>query len=109
MKPPKRIAAIRELSREVEIPQAVAAALMTGRAELVQLQRKPLTPEETAALLKFVQVLIETNAGLRNHAQEVAQKVVDLTNAIRGLRTQVNKVAAFAKFEDEVIDDEEDD
>ena len=60
-----------ELAETISLPAGLAAALATGRVELIRLQPAPtsIAPEEIAALYHAIGVLIETNMLLQQHAR----------------------------------------
>jgi hypothetical protein len=84
---------------EIELPNDVLPALMTGRPELLKhLKPRPLTEEETAKLYKALAALIETNMALREHAEKLAQLTDNWAQQFRGLQGVGNKIQNFANF-----------
>jgi hypothetical protein len=60
----------------VHVPTDIAAALATGRPELLALmQPRALDAAECGKLYQLLRVLITTNMGLQQHAQQLAQLV----------------------------------
>lgn len=95
----------RSFVEEVQVPADIAAALVTGRPELLCLMRpRALTEDECAKLYKLIGVLISTNMGLREHAQQLSGLVdnwMQQFDGIRGVATQINHFANFRKFSTE--------
>ena len=91
-----------ELTEEVNVPSHIAAALATGRSELVGLV-KEYTPEQVTSLVNLVRVLIDTNRELRNHAAVVSLKIEHARGCIKGALSGIEAAKAFAEFIEEGV------
>ena len=91
-----------------ELPGAIAAAVMSGRPELIYATDfKGMTPEQAAGVCRVAAILLETNRALQVHAEELAQKTHALYDGIKGLRTLADRLDNFANFRTEVQEEEE--
>jgi hypothetical protein len=95
----------RTLTEDLKVPQALAAAFMTNRPELVKVVRAKhlmgadaVTEQNINALLKMIAVLLETNAALQSHAQELAVLMQDFHSLFKGLLHTAQRVEDFANF-----------
>lgn len=84
---------------ELKLPSEIFPAIMTGRPELLRIaQPRAITAEEHAAYLALIAGLIETNAALRAHTEQVAHLVETWMGQFQGsfaLAQQINQFAAF--------------
>lgn len=91
-----------QLTGDVQPPPMFAAALITGRPELARAVTPPkaseLSDDDVAKLCNLIAVLIETNAALQDHAQEVSKLVKHWSEAFTALRAIGWRVEAFANF-----------
>lgn len=88
-----------EFVRQVDVPSDLAAALMTGRQELVNLIKpRAMTEEEVSVLYTIIQVLIETNAALQMHARDTAKMVNIWANSFKQLHSLGQRIDHFANF-----------
>ena len=95
---------------EIQVPMDIAPAMVTGRPELIRLATpRDYKAEEVGALLKLIAGLLETNAALREHAEQVAQLTSNWTSAFQTLDTVGRKIGRFAQFrhDDAAAEDEE--
>jgi hypothetical protein len=84
---------------ELQVPGDIAPALITGRPEMLRaVQPRALTAEETAALIKVLGGLIETNNALREHARQLATFTEQWTTLFTGLHNVGEKIERFANF-----------
>jgi hypothetical protein len=102
-----------EFIGDFELPEDLLPAVMSGRYELVRAATpRAMTGEEVAKLYRLIGVLLETNAALREHAQQVAEQVGIWTDAFKHLNSVGNRIEHFANFrrtlgpEDETQEDE---
>lgn len=91
------------------IPMQLAAALITGRPELVNAVPPPmtLTPDEIKDLYKFIGVLIETNHALQEHAHQTAHLVSNWMQAFIAMQGTARRIEHFANFRAIGNDEEE--
>jgi len=92
---------------DIKVPQDIAPALITGRAELLRaMPPRTLEPWETEALYKAFAGLIETNAALREHAEQLAKLTDNWAQQFAGLHGVGEKIQRFANFKrsDDEID-----
>jgi hypothetical protein len=83
----------------IDVPMDLAAALATGRKELLSIVRpRAMSEEEVGKLYKLIGVLIDTNFALQAHAREVEQMAATLHQQIRGSIHYAERMAAFAGF-----------
>lgn len=88
-----------ELIEAVDVPMDLAAALATGRVELLKLaQPRAMDAEEVMRLYKLIGVLIDTNFALQAHAREVSSMAATAYSQIRGALTYSRKLQQFAGF-----------
>jgi hypothetical protein len=94
-----------DLVREVKLSMAVAAAVSTGRPELLRSllarkkdapPREQVTDEEIVSLIEMAVVLIETNIELQQHCAVLAQKAHDMRTTIHGLGHMLDKLDDWA-------------
>jgi hypothetical protein len=98
-----------QLVRAVDLPPDLAAALLTNRVELLALARpRALTEEEAGRLYKLVAVLMETNAALREHADNVSRLAENWLSQFTGLASVGEGIVRYARFETRPLDNEED-
>lgn len=86
------------LARELRAPTIVAAALITGRPELLRASLASV-PENERDLYEVIAVLIETNAALRRHAEQLSIVVRNWGQAFKHLHSLGNRIEQFAMFE----------
>lgn len=92
------------------VPTDIYAALMTNRPELLKAcPPRELNKEECAALYGVLAGLMQTNAALREHAQDLAHFVDTWGSAFKQLHSVGNRIQRFANFraQDENDDDGE--
>lgn len=96
-----------EFVAEVKVPADLAAALASGRTELLALVRpRAIEAEEFMALVHLISVLLRTNLALQEHAREVAVMAKTLSGNFKGLVGFIRQVEQFADFR--LADDDED-
>jgi hypothetical protein len=96
-----------ELIETVHVSADIAAALATGRPELLKLARpRALDEADCAALFKLLAVLIETNQALIAHAQETAKMTRDIATMLKGTVAMFGGVEHFANFRHNQDEDE---
>jgi hypothetical protein len=84
----------------LQVPSDLTPAMLTNRPELVKLAKpRPLTADECKMLYALISDLMETNAALRRHAQEVARLADNWLTAFTGLGAVGHRIAHFANFE----------
>jgi hypothetical protein len=87
------------LVETVQVPTDIAAALITGRSELLMaLRPRALSADECGKLYALLGVLIETNRGLREHAEQVAGLVDNWMSQMTGLQGVARQIDHFANF-----------
>lgn len=87
------------LCEEVPLPSDLAAALMTGRPELVALCKpRDMTAAEVAPLLNLIRVLLKTNRLLQEHAQAVSEMAFDARRLLQGTVTKLFRLGDYASF-----------
>lgn len=86
------------LVRKVKAPTVVAAALMTGRPELLRASLGSVALDERP-LYEVIAVLVETNAALRQHAEQVSILVGNWSQAFKHLHSLGHQIEHFARFE----------
>lgn len=97
-----------EFVEEINCPTDVAAALITGRPELLRIiQPRDMTKDEVTSLYKLLAVLIETNMTLQQHAQQVAHLVDNWMDGFKVLRSLADQIHMFADFNHALIADED--
>lgn len=94
----------------MQVPADIYPALMTNRPELLKIAPpRALSKEECAVIYKILAGLLETNAALREHAEQVAHFVdlwSDAFKHLRGLGERIQKFANF-RYQDDENDDAE--
>jgi hypothetical protein len=91
----------------LQVPAELAPAIMTGRVELLKITpTRDYSAAEVAVLFKLIGALMETNAALREHAQEVAHLVDNWASAFKTLAAVGAKVEKFANFRHDQIGEE---
>lgn len=93
---------------ELSVPQDIMPALASNRPELMKLiPARELSKAECQVLYHLIAGLIETNAALREHAQEVAHQVDIWAQAFKQLQTVGFRIQEFANFrrsdEDDIL------
>ena len=87
------------LAETCSLPMDIAAALVTGRPELLKLtQPRALTADECKRLYHFIGVLIQTNNNLQRHAAQVAILVDTWGQAFKGMTHAAERIENFANF-----------
>lgn len=103
-----RIGSWAQLTEEVSIPTEFAAALATGRTELLNIaQPRELSKDECARLYNLIRVLIETNMALQEHASDTAKLATNFLSTIGGVLSTANQIVKFAQFRHDQIDEPE--
>lgn len=96
-----------QFTEEVKVPAELLPALMSGRTELLKLvPPRALTAEEAAAMYKLVAVLMETNAALKEHAEQLALFTQNWADAFKHLHSLGNRIKRFAMFDHRESEDE---
>jgi hypothetical protein len=106
-----------DLSEPVKghLPAGVVAAVMSGRAELLDLAvaaaeasppEEAVQKEQYLTMLQLVKVLMETNFALQEHAQELAKRTVILSDSVKGLLGAARRIDDFANFRDPTEEEE---
>lgn len=108
------------LIRDIELPLELAAAVQTGRTQLLEPTRQRIIGttangnlsalSQTAEhLLNLVAVLMETNQALREHAAFVEHRLDDLCGNLGGVHRMAERLKDIANFRDpdEEIGDED--
>ncbi len=86
------------LTEEIPVPPDIAAAMFSGRKELIRRAAKPLGVEEVNNLLNIIRVLLDTNRELRRHSQLVAVAVDQIRGQTSGLFKLILKAGDLADF-----------
>lgn len=90
---------------ELQVPSELYPAILTLRHELVRAAPvRAMNEQEVRALYALIAGLLETNAALREHAQEVAKLVSnwgDAFTALRGVGRRIENFANFRRDEEE--------
>lgn len=95
--------------RELPVPHDLMLALMTARPELIRLvQPREYSAKEMMAMFELVAGLLETNAALREHAQQVSHLVSNWASAFDQLRSIGEKIELFANFQHDQIERDDD-
>lgn len=90
----------------IQVPDEIAAALTTGRPELLALiQPRTLDAVECSKLYDLLRVLITTNMALQQHAQQLSQLVDNWMQQFSGLHSVANQIEHFANFRKPFDDD----
>jgi hypothetical protein len=85
--------------RELLIPEDVMPAVVTGRPELIRaLPGRDLAAADVKILYELIAGLLETNAALREHAEDVATSMTIWAGAFKQLETVGYQVQRFAQF-----------
>lgn len=91
-----------QFTQVVDVTASMAAALSTGRPELLAAMPVPkvseLSDEDVVALWHLIQVLVETNNALQQHAAEVAKQVGIWTQGFAQLEAVGWRIERFANF-----------
>ena len=96
--------------RNLQVPGDVAPAIMSARGELLRLvPPRELSADEHKVYLDLIGGLLETNAALRRHAEQVSQIAEQLRPLVKGFAKTCLRLEGFARFEktDDVVEDEE--
>jgi hypothetical protein len=109
---PQKLAAWNALSQTIVLPTHMAAAILTGRPELLKAAgpvTTPLSADQLGQLYTALAVLIETNMALQQHAQQLANYVTIWAQAFKQLESLGRRIEQFAQFKpaDSVDDDDE--
>jgi hypothetical protein len=92
----------------VSCPAELYAGLQANRPELIRVApARPLTADETKAVYSLIATLIETNAALREHAEQVSQLVENWGSHFKGLERTGNQIRQFAAFKPLIAADPE--
>ena len=98
----QRIAKLRtwsELSEPIQLPPAIAAAVSSGRPELVRLQPAvALDEDQVGKLLHAIAVMLETNYLLQMHARLLSRQTTSLMEQMTGLNRGLRRLAETANF-----------
>ena len=90
-----------ELAEVVSLPPDLAAALVTGRPELLKIaQPRAMSEDEVRRLYHLIGVLIETNHELQNHATELAKMARQAYEQQRGTMAKLLQLEEFAGFKE---------
>jgi hypothetical protein len=85
---------------EMKVPSDIAVAMATGRPEMLRLApARDMGAEEVRVLYGVIAGLLETNAALREHAQDLARLTDNWASAFAHLRTTGERIVRFAKFD----------
>jgi len=96
-----------EFTRELQVPAAFAVALFTNRPEMMRLvEPVDLKAVEVKALYAVIATLIETNAALRTHAEQLGAMTRNWADAFTQLEAVGRKIEKFAQYKP-LIDDED--
>lgn len=96
--------------QEFHVPNGVAAALLTGRGEMMKMiPATDLKAEEVGALYNVIGALINANYALKEHAEYLGNMVHEFDGMVRGLSTHAKKMENFANFRPLNEDTDEDD
>lgn len=88
-----------ELAEACTCPPELFAALITGRPELIKVAKaKALTVEECGQVYALIGTLIQTNAALIRHAEDVGKLVGDWADLFKGLSHLGVEIENFAQF-----------
>lgn len=88
-----------EFIGDFELPEDLLPAVMSGRYELIAAATpRAMSGEEVAKLYRLIGVLLETNAALREHAQQIAEQVDIWHGAFKHLHNVGNRIQHFAHF-----------
>ncbi len=88
-----------ELPEDVSLPADFAAALVTGRSELLKIVTpRTLSVDECRALYHAFGVMIEHNMLLRRHCEEVAKITDNMAGTIAGVQSVIRQIQQFANF-----------
>jgi len=94
---------------ELQVPSDLYPALLTLRPQLLRaVTPRALTADECRALYQCIAGIIETNAALREHAEQVANLTQNWLDAFRGLDSIGRQIVDFAKFRAPVEDNDDD-
>jgi len=94
-----------DLVREVRLPADVAAAVGTGRPEL--LVPRAMTAAEVGQLMELVGVLIETNISLQRHSSTLLDMAEDAKQQAEGTLTNIQKLIDEADMRVPPADDDD--
>lgn len=105
---PPKLRSWAELTEEVQVPPDIAAALMTGRRELIRPVCRALSYEEANQLLNLLRVFIDTNRELQEHCSRLANKCDALYANFKAVMGTVRRIGLEAEFKNpETCDEEE--
>jgi hypothetical protein len=94
-----RITKWNEFVRELQVPDDIAPAMLTGRLELLRLaQPRALTSDECGVLYQLIGGLLETNQALQQHSSLVATLASEAGRTIGGITGSVDRLESYANF-----------
>jgi hypothetical protein len=83
----------------IELPMDLQLALLTSRAELVDIATpRAMNEAEVGKLYTAIKGLIQTNLALREHAAQVAQLTNRWADLFKGIATIATDVEHYANF-----------
>ena len=85
---------------ELHLPAWLAAPILTGRPEMLIIPtQQTFSREEVMHIVKLAQVLLRTNAALRDHAAEVGKLAATFTDSLRGAQGLAHELSLYAAFQ----------
>lgn len=95
---------------DLQVPQEMLPALMTGRGELLcLLEGRDMSKDEVKKLLTLIATLMETNFALREHASQLAKFTVIWADSFKQLESLGQRIRMFAGFDHSGASEEEED
>jgi hypothetical protein len=91
------------------LPVELTIAIASGRPELIGTATpRPLSADETKVVFHLVKVLMETNAALQEHANQLGNMATTWMGSIKGAVSFADDIAKFARFQHDQITQEHD-
>lgn len=91
-------------TQSCSVPAELTLAVMANRAEMVRAALpRSLSQKECSEMYNLVAVLMETNAALREHAEQVAQLVDHWTTSFKALTGIAWQIEMFANFKHDQV------
>lgn len=91
----------------VSMPTDLAAAVLTGRPELLRIVKpRALNVEECEIIFKLLATYIETNMALREHAHELAVMTRNMLSGFTTVHSIGQQIADFGDFREPMHDED---